>query len=507
MPQKVKQYIDENNFSKVYVIGGNKVIFDSVKDSINNSERIAGNDRFRTNIEIAKYFANVIDYGRVYIAIGKGRIGNEFADALSASALAAQTNSFVFLTEKDVIRDITLKHLEENMLSSTITIAIGGKNAISEEVLNKATLKFSDIKENKTISSSDVNIRISGDNVSLVDTMANKNLFVDANKVLLKNVVVKGILYVNPGKDGETTLDGVKANRIVILSGGQNSIYFKNVEADRLEVKSNEKVRVVSLGNTSIKQTAVDSSVKLEVQEGSFGAVNVKSKEVELKGLFDRPVVLMSSTKIVADEAQKLNLNIKTDEKVEIKGNIDEIIIDSKGEVKLSGNIKNIYVNEESKLDLESAKVESIKTDKKVEVNVDKNSKINKTEGQGKVDLKGEGVNNSSNDNNTTGGSSGGNTGGSSGGSTGQTYQLIATKQTEKLTVVVSKKGNNYKIKVISPQKQIVTMRIEDSKGNIQYIDQIDDLEGSREIETSLDEGNYTLYIRGTLTEIIIINF
>ncbi|KXZ40556.1 Transglutaminase-like enzyme, putative cysteine protease [Alkalithermobacter thermoalcaliphilus JW-YL-7 = DSM 7308] len=141
IPEKIKSILDENNLDKVYLIGGEGVISKKVENDIQNSHRIYGKDRFETNVQIASYFNDHINYEKVYIAIGQGQIGNEFADALAASALAAKSNSFVFLTS-NTIRELTLNHIINNSNSSTNIIALGGEKVIPQSILDVILSKF-----------------------------------------------------------------------------------------------------------------------------------------------------------------------------------------------------------------------------------------------------------------------------------------------------------------------------------------------------------------------------
>lgn len=443
----------------------------------------------------------------------------------------------MFLTG-DKINDVTIKHLDEKVYGSTITVALGGDRVVPNDLLDKATVKFTDVKKTQKLSTSNVNVRVSGEDVLLSDATCNKNLFVDANNVVVKNVNVKGTLFVNPGKDGVCTLENVNAGKIVVLSGGENSIHINNVKAEKLEVKSSEKVRVVSNGQTAITETVVISNAKVEVNGGSVGVVKIDTRKedtVELKGTFDKPVEILTSSKVEANETFNLNIKVKTDKNTEIKGNIDKVEVEGKAEVKLSGNIKELSVKQEAKIELREAKVEVIKADVKVEVNVDKQSKVEKTEGKGNVEAKGEGANNigkGTAENNTqtenTGGSTGstggttsgttggntGSTGGTTGGTTGgnttgTTYTFIAQKQTSdgSISVKIYKNSSEYKLEITSSKKQTITMRIEDKDGNIQYIDQIDDLQGSKEIKTTIITTGNKLFVKGSLTEMIQIDF
>ena len=141
IPDTVKDYIQDNQSSIVdtYVIGGTAVIPDSTTGDLSNPIRISGNDRYETNVNVLDYFKASMDMNNVYIAKGGGTAGNEFADALSASALAAKTNAPVVLTEDD-IKDSTQKFIEDNVDASANIVAVGGQASVSDYLLERMEL-------------------------------------------------------------------------------------------------------------------------------------------------------------------------------------------------------------------------------------------------------------------------------------------------------------------------------------------------------------------------------
>ena len=125
---------------------------------------------------------------------------------------------------------------------------------------------------------------------------------------------INGVLKVNPGEDGEVTLQNIVANNIKILSGDSNSITLDNVKIPQgvLIVEAanqNNRVHVITKGNTSIVQTNVNSQVNLDTQSGSFGKIIVNAEGVALD---------------ISDEAEKINRLI-LNKNMELKGNIDAI--------------------------------------------------------------------------------------------------------------------------------------------------------------------------------------
>ncbi|MBV4417238.1 cell wall-binding repeat-containing protein [Clostridium tyrobutyricum] len=143
IPDTVKDYIQDNKSSIVntYVVGGTAVIPESTIGSLSNPIRISGDDRYETNVNVLDYFKASIDMNNVYIARGGGPAGNEFADALSASALAAKNNSPVVLTDDEINTNAnTQKFIEDNVNSSANIVAIGGQASVADFVLEHMEL-------------------------------------------------------------------------------------------------------------------------------------------------------------------------------------------------------------------------------------------------------------------------------------------------------------------------------------------------------------------------------
>ena len=137
----VKSYIDSHrsDSTKVYVVGGSGVIPESTLSSVPNPMRIFGQNRYETNVSVIEFFKTDLNLDNVYIARGEGPNGNEFADALSASALAAKTNAPVVLTEDD-IKDSTQKFIEDNVDASANIVAVGGQASVSDYLLERMEL-------------------------------------------------------------------------------------------------------------------------------------------------------------------------------------------------------------------------------------------------------------------------------------------------------------------------------------------------------------------------------
>lgn len=137
VPGNVKNYIDDNKagITNTYVVGGSGIITDDSVASLPADTRIGGSDRYETNVDVMDHFKDSISFSDIYVVRGNGPKGDEFADALSASALAAKTSSPVVLTY-NVLPKCTEDFIMENVKGNKNVIAVGGQAAVPDDLLN-----------------------------------------------------------------------------------------------------------------------------------------------------------------------------------------------------------------------------------------------------------------------------------------------------------------------------------------------------------------------------------
>lgn len=99
LPKAVKDYMNNNDISKTYVIGGEGVLTKSLVSTFKNPERLGGIDRYETNKKVFDRFREDFNLNELYIACG-----TQFPDALSASAIAAKKNTFVILSDTKTVK-------------------------------------------------------------------------------------------------------------------------------------------------------------------------------------------------------------------------------------------------------------------------------------------------------------------------------------------------------------------------------------------------------------------
>ncbi|MBQ3376437.1 MAG: cell wall-binding repeat-containing protein [Erysipelotrichaceae bacterium] len=123
---EVEKYIAEvmDPKGKVYILGGEKAVSaaieKAIKKSVANVERLAGDNRYLTNIEILKETG--LNADKILVATGK-----DFADSLSASA-----SGLPILLVKDALDSSQLSFLKS--VKGKEIIILGGEKAVNAEI-------------------------------------------------------------------------------------------------------------------------------------------------------------------------------------------------------------------------------------------------------------------------------------------------------------------------------------------------------------------------------------
>jgi spore germination protein YaaH/putative cell wall-binding protein len=135
VPPETIQTLKELGVSQVTLIGGTAVISDAVVEQLQSlpqpvqvQERIAGFDKYDTNTAVLRQL--MFDPSLVYVATGEN-----FPDALTGAALAAQSNHPIVLVPKTVpLNATTLSYLNERRTAGASFIIFGGWGAIPAKV-------------------------------------------------------------------------------------------------------------------------------------------------------------------------------------------------------------------------------------------------------------------------------------------------------------------------------------------------------------------------------------
>ena len=240
LPQKTLEELKRLNPSKVVVIGGNNSMPNSVVEAIKavNSkisvQRIGGDTRYQTSINIAKEIDKTNNVSKLYIGAGNGE-----ADSLSIASLAGKEKTPIVLTQKDGVDNEAEQFIKSNKVSNIYFI--GGVEKIS----NKAIEQVGKIA-NKDIS----NNRVAGQtrqetNAKVIDkfysqskldgvVVANQDKLIDALAVgpLAAKNNSPVILATNTlDKSQESSLKGKNSSKLFEVGGGIASSVIDKIKS------------------------------------------------------------------------------------------------------------------------------------------------------------------------------------------------------------------------------------------------------------------------------------
>ena len=129
LTKEQKAYLAGINPAKFYIVGGSDVVSDRVKaelETMRSVERISGEDRYETALNVAKKFFDMTS-STVVIATGDG-----FADGLVGSVTAIANNAPLLLANRNNIKGVA-EFVKET--GAKRSIVMGGADVISNEAV------------------------------------------------------------------------------------------------------------------------------------------------------------------------------------------------------------------------------------------------------------------------------------------------------------------------------------------------------------------------------------
>jgi len=355
LPSGVYQYIKDKSITETFIAGGAGVISDWVKANVPGPIRLSGDDRYQTNVAIMEHFASELDFSSIYVAVGEGPRGDEFADALTGAVLASKTSSPLILTGSTF--PLTTANYIKLKLSpvSNVTV-LGGEGAVPWAVVNSIESYISGSLSSVASSYNSPgtygpsyntttvwgNVAINTGDVTLQNTIIEGNLILGENiktgSVYLRNVTVKGITYVR--------------------GGGPNSVWLYDVNCPNViaDVPGNS-VRIMAQGNTSIGNTKMQCGGKLEEYNLSGnGFTNVAisdSDSVTLSGSFSTVNMQTAGSRVYLESGSISSLNIESGASnsyatITSSANVDTLTMDASSTVYGQGQVYRAYINASS---------------------------------------------------------------------------------------------------------------------------------------------------------------
>lgn len=329
LPDVVRDHIKNYRIQRTYLIGGTDVISKGIEKQVRAPMRLAGGNRYETNIKILEKFSSDLDFSKIYTASGEG--ADSYADSLAGVALAAKKASPIVLSGRN-LPEVTKNFVEENATVATQVIALGGYEVIPDRVLDAFSQSVDSIlksvfNQKGTYGPTEGTTTISG------------NLVISAPGVTVQNTVIEGDLFLDNGiGSGSVELRNVTVKkRTTIRGGGDDSIIGVDFNSKEVVIDSppprNTALRLQ--GKSKIEEVIVESDAILdstEVTGNGFHDVRIlQGEEVTLKGKFPLISTKASGVKIKLQDGVLSTLNIQAQGEIFGNGTVATANISSNG--------------------------------------------------------------------------------------------------------------------------------------------------------------------------------
>lgn len=126
-----RSFLKQHNLTKTYIIGNREQISDAVAAQFPNAERIIGITKYDRNIAVIQKFKEDFTGNSVYAATG-----NDYADALAGTALAAQNKAPVVLVSNP-LSEATHVYLDQILVNKSLNI-LGGTGVVSDSLFQNS---------------------------------------------------------------------------------------------------------------------------------------------------------------------------------------------------------------------------------------------------------------------------------------------------------------------------------------------------------------------------------
>jgi|GEM_PF-1283846 len=396
LSDEVKQYIESNSINQTYIVGGEGVLSPIIEQSVPSPIRLGGTDRYATNAVVMKQFDEVINFDNVYLAKGEGPNGDEFADALSGTALASETSSPVLLTNNNIDSNIN-QYVKSKLKLETKVIALGGTAVVPDTLIKFLMDEKGTVPVAKVYNSTG----------TYSDGAVNGSATISASGIYLKNTVINGdLLIASTVNDGDVDLDNVTVTgKIIVNGGGSHSIHIHNGSVNDVLVDRplGEGVRLVMDENSSVNSITLESSGIIDESKAAKpGKITVlHNVNLNLIGNFDIVKIMgrNSNVKIENGGAAALIVdNLAKDSVVNIDkdSTVKDISVNSDTTISGEGQIASLSVEAPNiNILLDANTVSSLNIANVAQgssVNIGTDSNVNTLTANAQANIEGQGV-------------------------------------------------------------------------------------------------------------------
>ncbi|MGE4272959.1 MAG: cell wall-binding repeat-containing protein [Desulfitobacterium sp.] len=126
---ELAEFINRQELTQTYVVGGAGVISNQVFDQLPQAKRLSGSDRYETNLAILEEFGSTLTGDTAYLATGM-----DYPDALSCSVLAAERRSPMLLIGSGESAKARAYLRAAELVDQKVQV-IGGDSVVSNSLL------------------------------------------------------------------------------------------------------------------------------------------------------------------------------------------------------------------------------------------------------------------------------------------------------------------------------------------------------------------------------------
>ena len=257
------KFIKDNGINKSYIIGGTKVVPNSVSSKLPGAKRIEGSNRNETNAKVMDTFYTERYLNNAYVAKdGKNKESN-LIDALAVGALAARNGSPVVLADSKKLSNGQKHVLNTKSLSKVTQVGGKGNEKVFKELKDMQEVKTYEVTTaeelNNAIAKADANdiINVNSDQISNITISTDKALRINLYGTYTGTVRIassSNIIVTNKGTISE-----------LIIAGSEDAIVVNddNAKINKVEITaSSENIKIENNGTlTNIENDAEGTEI------------------------------------------------------------------------------------------------------------------------------------------------------------------------------------------------------------------------------------------------------
>lgn len=287
-------------------------------------------------VELNVAHANFITSNKVIIRFNKKLLKESAVkkDNYSIGGIALKEKDSVSIQEDGQTIIITLSEkLEEKNMESKINVSGNLLDMNSNKMDEGFEKTVFVVNSSKALEDDQVkgDVNIIKDHYTISNMRVQGDIYVSADHVEISDTRVKGTIL----------LDSAEGERQEI-----RSLNLTSVDADSMEIDGEDKVQVITRGETEIGKTLIKNNAVLRAVSGSFGEITVDIRKdtgvraVELKGMYKEKIIIKSRVELTLGENTVVD-KLVAEEHVNVTGHksskVKKVFADKKDVVTTEG--------------------------------------------------------------------------------------------------------------------------------------------------------------------------